>query len=51
MQGSIAEIAYSWGFKSLSHFGKAFTRRYGMTPSERRQLTVHRDNAPIRSFF
>jgi len=35
---SIAEIAYSFGFKSLSHFGKAFGRRYGMTPTERRRL-------------
>jgi len=35
---SIAEIAYSLGFKSLSHFGKAFGRRYGMTPTERRRL-------------
>jgi AraC-like DNA-binding protein len=35
---SIAEIAYSFGFKSLSHFGKVFGRRYGMTPTERRQL-------------
>jgi AraC-like DNA-binding protein len=40
---SIAEIAYSFGFKSLSHFGKAFSRRYGMTPSERRQLACRAD--------
>jgi AraC-like DNA-binding protein len=33
---SIAELAYSWGFKSVSHFGKAFGRRYGTTPSARR---------------
>jgi AraC-like DNA-binding protein len=33
--GTIAELAYSWGFNSLSHFGKAFSRRYGMTPSQR----------------
>src|SRR5262249_40862095 len=33
---SIAELAYSWGFKSVSHFGKAFSRRYGLTPSEQR---------------
>jgi AraC-like DNA-binding protein len=35
-QMSIAELAYSWGFKSLSHFGKAFSRRYGTTPGEHR---------------
>jgi AraC family transcriptional regulator, positive regulator of tynA and feaB len=33
---SIAEVAYSWGFKSLSYFSKAFSRRYGKTPSEQR---------------
>jgi len=35
-QTSIAELAYSWGFKSLSYFSKAFSRRYGMSPSEHR---------------
>lgn len=35
-RGSIAELAYSWGFNSLSHFGKAFSKRYAMTPSDRR---------------
>jgi AraC-like DNA-binding protein len=35
---SIAEVAYSFGFKSLSHFGKVFGKRYGMTPTERRRL-------------
>ena len=31
---SIGEIAYSWGFNSLSHFGRAFKCRTGKTPSE-----------------
>lgn len=35
-QTSIAELAYSWGFKSLSHFSKAFRGRYGATPGEHR---------------
>jgi AraC-like DNA-binding protein len=35
---SVAEIAYSFGFKSLSHFGKAFVERYGMTPTDCRRL-------------
>lgn len=34
---SIAEVAYSWGFKSLSYFSKAFSRRYGKTPTEYRR--------------
>jgi AraC-like DNA-binding protein len=41
--GSIAELAYSCGFKSLSHFGKVFTRRYGMTPTEHRRLACRND--------
>jgi AraC-like DNA-binding protein len=39
-RGTIAELAYSWGFKSLSHFSKVFTRRYGMSPGQRRQLST-----------
>jgi AraC-like DNA-binding protein len=34
---TIAELAYSFGFKSLSHFGKAYGKRYGMTPSKARR--------------
>jgi AraC-like DNA-binding protein len=37
-RGTISELAYSWGFKSLSHFSKVFARRYGMSPGQRRQL-------------
>lgn len=40
---SIAELAYGWGFRSLSHFGKAFTRRYGVTPGQRRILSGSQD--------
>jgi len=32
----IAEIAYDSGFGDLSYFNRAFRRRFGMTPSERR---------------
>jgi AraC-like DNA-binding protein len=35
---TIAELAYSWGFKSLSHFSKVFARRYGMSPGQHRQF-------------
>lgn len=35
-RGSIAELAYSWGFNSLSHFGRAFSRRFGVSPSDLR---------------
>lgn len=35
-QAPIADIVYSWGFRSLSYFGKAFRRRYGITPGQHR---------------
>jgi len=31
---TIGEIAYHWGFNSLSHFGRAFRARFNCTPSE-----------------
>ena len=34
---TVAEIAYSVGFKSVSHFCKAFAARYSMTPSDVRE--------------
>jgi AraC-like DNA-binding protein len=34
---TVAEVAYSVGFKSASHFCKAFAARYNMTPSDVRQ--------------
>jgi AraC-like DNA-binding protein len=37
---SVSEIAYSWGFCDLTHFGRAFRAAYGMLPSECRQLAL-----------
>ncbi|WP_223632942.1 helix-turn-helix domain-containing protein [Corallococcus sp. EGB] len=34
---SIADIAFSWGFQDLTHFGRAFKKAYGMTPRDWRQ--------------
>jgi len=34
---TIGEVAYSWGFNSLSHFGRAFKARFGCTPTEFRR--------------
>jgi AraC-like DNA-binding protein len=31
---TVAEVAYSVGFKSASHFCKAFAGRYNLTPSD-----------------
>jgi signal transduction histidine kinase/DNA-binding NarL/FixJ family response regulator len=32
--GTVSEVAYAVGFKSVSHFSRAFRRRYDVTPSE-----------------
>jgi AraC-like DNA-binding protein len=34
---SVTEIAYRWGFNDLGHFGKAFRKVVGSSPSEYRQ--------------
>ncbi|UCF36843.1 MAG: response regulator [Acidobacteriota bacterium] len=36
--GSVGEIAYGVGFKSVSHFTRRFRQRFGRTPSEYRGL-------------
>jgi AraC-like DNA-binding protein len=33
----IGEIAFSWGFSDLSHFGRRFRAAYGMTPGDYRR--------------
>lgn len=37
---SVSDIAFSWGFSDLTHFGRAFRAAYGMLPSECRQLAL-----------
>jgi AraC family transcriptional regulator, positive regulator of tynA and feaB len=37
MHRMISEIAYSWGFSDLSHFGRRFKKAFGISPSERRR--------------
>lgn len=34
---SIGEIAFKWGFSDLSHFGRRFKGRFGLTPTEYRR--------------
>lgn len=34
---NISEIAFNWGFSDLSHFGRRFKARYGVTPTEFRR--------------
>jgi AraC-like DNA-binding protein len=36
-QMTVAEVGYSVGFKSASHFSKSFAARYNMTPTDVRQ--------------
>ena len=33
----IGEIAFSWGFSDLSHFGRRFRAAYGLTPGDYRR--------------
>ena len=35
--GSVADIAFRWGFCDAAHFSRVFKREYGATPSEVRQ--------------
>ncbi len=34
---SIGEIAFKWGFSDLSHFGRRFKGKFGLTPTEYRR--------------
>jgi AraC-like DNA-binding protein len=36
---SISSVAFGWGFNDLSHFGRAFRARYGVSPRELRACT------------
>jgi DNA-binding response OmpR family regulator len=38
--GSISEVAYTVGFKSLSHFARVFRERFGVSPSEHIENTT-----------
>ncbi len=35
----VTEIAFDYGFNSLTHFGRVFRHQYGLTPSEYRRAT------------
>jgi AraC-like DNA-binding protein len=41
---TISVIAFAVGFADLSHFNRAFRRRYGCTPSDVRALAARPDN-------
>lgn len=36
---SVSEIAFAWGFTDLTHFGRLFKKRFGMSPREYRRTT------------
>jgi AraC-like DNA-binding protein len=38
---SVTEIAFLYGFKSATHFGRAFRDRYGVTPGKYAGRTFH----------
>jgi AraC-like DNA-binding protein len=37
---TVTEVCHAAGFGSLSHFGRAYRRRYGVAPSDRDQVTA-----------
>jgi AraC-like DNA-binding protein len=41
---TISDIAFDCGFGDLSHFNRAFRRRYGMTPSDARAGAAARED-------
>lgn len=45
---TVTEICHAAGFNSLSHFGRAFRRRYGVPPSARRDPSPQLDRPPAR---
>jgi len=36
----VTEIAFDYGFNSLTHFGRVFRNQYGLTPSEYRRAAI-----------
>lgn len=47
---TIGEIAFSWGFSDLSHFGRRFKAEYGYSPSEyRRHVRALLENVAERA--
>jgi AraC-like DNA-binding protein len=47
---TISEIACHWGFNSLTHFGRTFKLRFGVTPSEFRQACTNRSSDSRRGY-
>jgi len=45
---TISEIAYSWGFSDMTHFGRRFRAAYGVLPGECRRLARAPGSATIR---
>ena len=38
MHRRVSEIAYSWGFSDMTHFGRSFRAAFGSLPSEYRRI-------------
>ncbi|MGA7328953.1 MAG: helix-turn-helix domain-containing protein [Rhodomicrobium sp.] len=43
---TVSEIAYSWGFSDMTHFGRVFKKAYGVLPSEIRGRTASALRSP-----
>jgi AraC-like DNA-binding protein len=46
---SVSEIAFDYGFGSLTHFGKVFREKYGLTPTEYRHRCATESERPVTS--
>ncbi|NMO22068.1 helix-turn-helix domain-containing protein [Pyxidicoccus fallax] len=46
---TIADIAFGWGFRDLSHFGRVFKAAHGMTPREWRKQALASGALPVES--
>jgi len=40
--GSVAQVAFRWGFRDAAHFARAFKAHYGLTPSDVRRGALAR---------
>lgn len=42
---TISEVAFSWGFSDMTHFGRSFRKAYGLLPKDYRQQAAGRSRS------
>ncbi|HSE75758.1 MAG TPA: helix-turn-helix domain-containing protein [Dongiaceae bacterium] len=48
-QRTLSEIAFSWGFSDMTHFGRRFKAAYGAVPSEHRAKALSRAGSSVQT--